>query len=57
MARTFEPLARRLIKAVHDLAGDPSTEWVPLAAAFSGVGLLMGAAALVTVNVRKLRRS
>jgi hypothetical protein len=35
MARTFEPLARRLIKAVHDLSGDPSNEWVPLKSAAS----------------------
>jgi len=33
MARTFEPLARRLIKAVHDLTGNPSNEWVPLKSA------------------------
>ena len=30
MARTYEPLARRLIKAVHDLTKDPSQEWVSL---------------------------
>lgn len=30
MARTFEPLARRLIKAVHDLTQAPPNEWVPL---------------------------
>ena len=28
MARTFEPLARRLIKAVHDLMGVPPNAWV-----------------------------
>ena len=39
MARTFEPLARRLIKAVHDLAGDPSTEWVPLKKAASVINV------------------
>jgi hypothetical protein len=30
MARTYEPLARRLIKAVDDLTKEPSNEWVPL---------------------------
>jgi hypothetical protein len=27
--------------------------WMPLAATFSGFGLLMGAVALITINVRK----
>jgi hypothetical protein len=39
MARTFEPLARRLIKAVHDLAADPSNEWVPLKKAASVINV------------------
>jgi hypothetical protein len=30
MARTFEPLARRLCKAVHDLTDAPPDDWVPL---------------------------
>ena len=30
MARTFEPLARRLCKAVHDLMDVPPNDWVPL---------------------------
>jgi hypothetical protein len=33
MARTYEPLARRLIKAVHDLTKARSNEWVPLKSA------------------------
>jgi len=28
MARTFEPLARRLVKAVHDLMESPPNAWV-----------------------------
>jgi hypothetical protein len=28
MARTFEPLARRLCQAVHDLTGPKSNAWV-----------------------------
>ena len=28
MARTFEPLARRLVKAVHDLMEAPPNAWV-----------------------------
>jgi hypothetical protein len=32
-------------------------EWVPIAATVSGLGLLACSAALVTVNVRRLRRS
>ena len=30
MARLFEPLARRLCKAVHDLTDAPPDDWVPL---------------------------
>ena len=30
MARTFEPLARHLCKAVHDLTDASPDEWVPL---------------------------
>jgi hypothetical protein len=30
MARTFEPLARRLCTAVHDLTDAPPDDWVPL---------------------------
>ncbi len=30
MARTYEPLARRLCKAVHDLSDVPPTKWVPV---------------------------
>lgn len=30
MARTYEPLARRLCKAVHDLSEVPSNKWVPV---------------------------
>lgn len=30
MARTYEPLARRLCKAVHDLSEVPPDKWVPV---------------------------
>jgi hypothetical protein len=38
--------------------GSPTTlnEWVPIAATWSGVGLLLGSVVLVAVNVRKTAR-
>jgi hypothetical protein len=39
MARTFEPLARRLIKAVHDLSQDPPQDWVTLKTAVKAINV------------------
>src|SRR5205807_4176035 len=39
MARTFEPLARRLIKAVHDLSQEPPQDWVTLKTAVKAINV------------------
>jgi hypothetical protein len=33
MARSYEPLARRLCKALHDLMGDRAAQWIPVSKA------------------------
>jgi len=39
MARTYEPLARRLCKAVHDLSEAPPDKWVPVKEAATAINV------------------
>jgi len=39
MARTYEPLARRLCKAVHDLSEIPQNKWVPVKDAATAINV------------------
>ena len=39
MARTYEPLARRLCKAVHDLSEVPPNKWVPVKEAATAINV------------------
>ena len=39
MARTYDPLARRLCKAVHDLSEVPPNKWVPVKEAATAINV------------------